>query len=52
MGQNKKADIEYPFEHEEVINYTGWCINTLSHYRNTGVLPNSVAGEEENHSGI
>ena len=22
MGKNKKADIEYPFEHGEVINYT------------------------------
>ena len=22
MGKNKKADIEYPFEHAEVINYT------------------------------
>ena len=22
MGKHKKADIEYPFEHGEVINYT------------------------------
>jgi hypothetical protein len=22
MDRNKKADIEYPFEHDEVINYT------------------------------
>jgi hypothetical protein len=22
MGTNQKADIEYPFEHGEVINYT------------------------------
>ena len=26
----------------------GWCINTPSHYKDTGVLPNSVDGEEGN----
>jgi hypothetical protein len=30
----------------------GWCINTPSHYKNSGVLPNSVAVEEGNRSGI
>jgi hypothetical protein len=32
MGKNKKADIEYPFEHGEVINYTldGVSIHTVS----------------------
>ena len=54
MGTNKKkADIEYPFEHGEVINYTlDGGIYTPSHYKDTGVLPNSVAGEEGNRSGI
>uniref|UniRef100_A0A4W5KGY5 Calcineurin-like phosphoesterase domain containing 1 n=1 Tax=Hucho hucho TaxID=62062 RepID=A0A4W5KGY5_9TELE len=49
----KKADIQYPFEHGEVINYTfGRCINKPSHYKDTYVLSNSVAGEEGNSSGI
>ena len=53
MGGKKKVDIEYSFEHGEVINYTyGWCINTHSHYKDTGVIPNSIAGEEGNCSGI
>ena len=51
-GKMKKADIEYPFEHSEVINYFGGCINTPSNYKDTGVLPTSVAGEEGNRSGI
>jgi hypothetical protein len=40
--------------HGEVINYTldGVSINTPSHYKVTGVLPNSVSVEEGNHSGI
>ena len=52
MGKKKrKADIEYPFEHVEVINYTldGLSIQPVT---TTGVVPNSVAGEEENRSGI
>jgi hypothetical protein len=43
--KNKKADIEYPFEHGEVINYT---LDGVSiHHKDTGVL-NSVAREEGN----
>ena len=34
----KNMDIEYPFEH-------GKCIITPSHYKDTGILPNSVAGD-------
>jgi hypothetical protein len=48
----KKEDVEYLFEHGEVINYILDGINTPSHYKDTGVLPNSVAGEEGNCSGI
>ena len=45
----KKKEIEYPFEHGEVINYT---LDGVSiHHKYTGVL-NSVAGEEGNSSGI
>jgi hypothetical protein len=29
-----------------------WCINRPSDYKDTGVLPKSVAGEEGNCSGI
>jgi hypothetical protein len=49
----KKADAEYPFEHGKV-NILGfeWSIGTPSHYKYTGVLPNSVSGEEENFSEI
>jgi hypothetical protein len=53
MGKTKRADIEYPFEHGEVIKlHFGWCIITPSHYKNTSVFPNSVALTEENHSGF
>ena len=48
----QKAGIEFLFEHGEVINYFGLCINSPSHYKDAGVLPNSVAREEENCSGI
>ena len=49
----KKAGIEYPFEHGEVIHYTlEGNINTPSPYKDTGVLPNSVAVEEGNRLGI
>jgi hypothetical protein len=30
----------------------GWCINTPSHYKDTGALPNSVVVEEGNRSRI
>ena len=41
------------FEHGEVINYTlGGVSNTPSHYKDTSFLPNLVAREEGNHSGI
>jgi hypothetical protein len=45
-----KLDIEYPFEHGEVINYTldGVSIHPV---KNTGVLPYSVAREQGTHSG-
>ena len=51
---HKKTDIEYPFEHGEVINYTleGVSIHPVTNYKDTGVVPNSVAREEGNHSGI
>ena len=41
----KKTDIEYPFEHGEVINYTldGVSIHPVT--KVTGALPNSVVGE-------
>ena len=42
--------IKYTTEHGEVINYT--LDSVPSHYKDTGILPNSVAGEEGNHSGI
>ena len=49
-----KADIEYLFEHGEVIKllHFGWCINTPGHYKDADVLPNSVAGDKGNLSGI
>ena len=40
-GTNKKTDIEYPFEHGEVINYTL-----------DGASIHLVTTEEGNHSGI
>jgi hypothetical protein len=43
MGKKFKADIEYPFEHGEVTNYTLHAVSI-----HTGVLPNSVAGEDGN----
>ena len=55
LVKNVKADIEYHFEHCEVTMlklHVGWCINTPCHYKDTGILPNSVAGEEGNSSGI
>ena len=52
MGQNKKADIKYLFEHGGYSLHFRWCINTPRHYKDTGILPNSVAGEEGNRSGI
>ena len=42
-----KRDTEYPFDHGKVINYTLDDVSIPpSHYKDTGVLPNSVAGEE------
>ena len=46
------ADIEYPFEHGEVINYTLDGVSVHPVTTDTGVFPKSVAGEEGNHSGI
>ena len=48
---------EYPFEHGEVINYTldGVSVHSVTtniQMSDTGILPNSVAGEEGNCSGI
>ena len=37
-----KADIEYPFNHGEVIHFV-WCITTPNQYQDTSVAPNSVA---------
>lgn len=49
----KKAEAEYPFEHDKVIHYTfGCCTTTPSQYEDTGVLPNLVAGYDVNRSGI
>jgi hypothetical protein len=44
-----KADIEYPFEAKLLITLDGV---SPSHYKDTGVLPNSVAGAEGNSSDI
>ena len=45
MGQNTKADIEYPFGHSEDINYTldGVSIHPVT---------TNIDGEEGNRSGI
>jgi hypothetical protein len=46
-GYKKEADIEYPCEHGEVINYTlDGVPNTPSHCKYIRVIPNSVAGVE------
>ena len=47
--KKKKADIEYPFEHGEVINV---YVSIHPVTKDTEVLSNSVAGEDGNHSGI
>ena len=50
-----QTDIEYPFEHGEVINYIldGVSIHPVTtKIQASGVLPNSGAGEEGNRSGI
>jgi hypothetical protein len=46
----KKAEVESLFEHGEVINYTldGVSIHPVT--KDTGVRPNSIAGEEGNRS--
>jgi hypothetical protein len=48
-----KKDIEYPFEHGAFVNYT---LDSLSIHPVTTKIqtpfPNSVAGDEGNHSGI
>jgi hypothetical protein len=46
--KGEKADIEYLFEHREVIKllHFGWCINTPDHYKDADVLPDSVAGDK------
>ena len=49
---NKKTDIEYPFEHGTVIVYSLDCVTILSHYKDKGTRPNSVAREEEIRAGI
>ena len=51
-GYKKKTDIEYPLEHGGYSLNFGWCINRLSHYKDTAVLLNPVAREEGNSSGI
>ena len=49
----KKADIEYPFEHGEVLNYTldGVSIHPVTTKIQASFF-NSVAGEEGNRSRI
>ena len=49
----KKADIDYPFEHGEVINYTldGVSIHPVTTKIQVS-FPNSVIGFEGNRSGI
>jgi hypothetical protein len=46
-GKNKKADIEYPFENGEVINYTLDGVSIPSHYKGTGDLINSEVKETD-----
>ena len=47
-----KADIEYPFVHGEVNNYILDGVSIRRQYKDTGVLPNSVAREKGKCSGI
>ena len=49
MSQSLRADIEYAFEHGEVMNYT---LDGVSIHPDAGVLPNSVAGKKGKRSGI
>ena len=54
MGKKKEeANFEYLFEHGEVLNSSldGVSIHPVT-AEDTGVLPNSVTGEEGNCSGI
>jgi hypothetical protein len=50
MGQNKEADIEYPFEPGEVINYTLDGVST--HPVTIKIQASFLTGEEGNPSGI
>jgi hypothetical protein len=52
MSKNK-VNIEYPFEHSDVINYTldGVSIHPVTTKIQASFL-NSVAGEEGNSSGV
>jgi hypothetical protein len=47
-----KQDIEYPFEHGEVINSTLDGVTTQAQSLQRYWCPNSVVGEEGNRSGI
>jgi hypothetical protein len=49
-GHLKKQTLNIPLSMVKLL-ITLW-INIPSHYKDTGVLPNSVAGEEGNRSGI
>ena len=48
--QTKKQTLNIPLSMVKLLIYSlhfGWCISTPSHYKDTGVLPNSVAEEEK-----
>jgi hypothetical protein len=54
MGINtvlKKQTLNIPLSMVKLLHF-GWCINKHNHYKDTGFLPNSVAREEVNRSGI
>jgi hypothetical protein len=52
-GFLKKQTLNMPLSMVKLL-VTLWrvCINPPSHYKDTGVVPNTVAAEEGNHSGI
>ena len=47
----KKKQTLIPLSMVQLLHF-GWCINTASHYKDTGVHRYSVAGDEGNRSGI
>ena len=51
VKKKKKLTLNIPLSMVKLLHF-GWCIDIQSHHKDTGVLPNSVAGEEGNTSGI